>query len=343
MKRSPRCSRGSNEADKALQLVDGSASPRRLPCFNRALADSKFMKVISFAKWMLAAGFLFNIAVAADRTFSGPQIGETTTPFKVVGLAGTNEAKQRDPVTENAGGAAAFVFVHTLERSLVPLLRVVDEYGARRQDRLTTEIIFLVSDRLEGEQRSKAATRSLGLKSRAGLSLDGPEGPGNYGLNKECMMTIITAKDNKVTANFAFVQPGIADAPAVLAALARTCGDSSPPTLDELTTNARGGDARGQQSKMKRDGAAKEEFPGAVPTDPKLNSLLRQIIRPTNDDATVDNLAAQMEKWVNENPGLKQQAIDGWTRVLYFGDRYGTAHARKTGQELLTKLKTAKQ
>jgi hypothetical protein len=48
----------------------------------------------------------------------------------------------------------------------------------------------LFADRLAGEQRVKAAARPLQLQSRVG-SLDGVEGPGNYGLNKECMMTII--------------------------------------------------------------------------------------------------------------------------------------------------------
>ncbi len=171
---------------------------------------------------------------AADPVFSGPQIGEKTTPFKVLELTGDGAGKERDPVADNAGAVTAIVFVHGIERSLVPLLRTVDEYGAGRKDRIKTEIVFLTADKIEGEQRVKAAAGSLKLQSRIGLSPDGAEGPGNYGLNKSCLMTIIAAKGDVVTANFPLVQPGIADAPGVIAALAKACGDESPPTVEEL-------------------------------------------------------------------------------------------------------------
>jgi hypothetical protein len=340
-------------------------------------------------------------AAAADAVFSGPQPAEKTTPFKLLDLIGPNAGKERDPVTENAGAPTAWIFVHTIERSLVPLLRVVDQYGAERKDRLKSEIIFLSADRLEGEQRTKAAARSLQLQSRVGLSLDGAEGPGNYGLNKDCMMTILVAKENAVTANFALVQPGIADAPKVVEALAKACGDSTPPSVDQLSERqmARGSGGRERSNRMQREGTGmdrsrteavdlskldlnsetglrdavraliaevrglrtevnelrgrgetpgqedsatkpKEAFPGAVPTDPKLNSLLRQFIRPTNDDATVDKLLAEVEGHIKGNGDLTKQAVDGWTRILHFGDRYGTAYARKVGQEFLDKLKS---
>src|SRR5262245_31564440 len=361
----------------------------------------------------VALGVRLN-ALAADKVFSGPQRGERTTPFNVLELTGPNEGKERDPVTENAGASTALVFVHAIERSLVPILRVVDQYGAERTNRLKTEIVFLTADRIEGEQRVKAAARSLQLQSRVGLSLDGAEGPGNYGLNKQCMMTIVAAKENKVTANFALVQPGIADEPNVIEALARACGDISPPTVQQLSerqaartraANERAakrqraatvmerpatvmerpapGVERGRSesvdfskfdlnsetglrdavralmgeirnlrgelaelsgrgtSPARQDNAAKpkEAFPGAVPTDEKLQGLLRRFIRPTNDDATVDQLLAEIESHIKGNADLTKQAIDGWTRILHFGDTYGTAYARKVGSEFLDKLK----
>jgi hypothetical protein len=337
---------------------------------------------------------------AADAIFSGPQPGEKTTPFRVLEIGRSNDGKERDPITEGAGAPTALVFLHTVERSLVPLLRVVDQYGAERKDRLKTEIIFLHQDRREGEQRAKAVSRSLQLQSPVSLSLDGAEGPGNYGLNKECMMTIVAAKNNKVTANFALVQPGIADAPKVIAALALTCGDDSPPPIEQLSAQqmARSG-GRDRPGRMQREGSdmegrrpepvdfskldltsetglreavatlitevrnlrkevnelrrrgvppakdeiapakTKEDYPGAMPADPRLNSLLRQFIRPTNDDAKVDELLVEIRSHIKDNADLTQQAIDGWTRILHFGDRYGTAYARKRGGEFLETLK----
>jgi hypothetical protein len=48
-----------------------------------------------------------------------------------------------------------------------------------------------------------------------------------------------------------------------------------------------------------------------------------------------------MEKHVKEHPELARQAIDGWTRVLHFGDRYGTEYSRKIGRQMLEELKNA--
>lgn len=283
---------------------------------------------------------------AADAVFSGPQPGEKTTGFKVIGISGAALGSERDPVTEGAGAPTALIFLHALERSLVPLLRVTDEYGALRKGQLKTEIVFLAPDRTTGEQRIKAAVNSLQLKSNVGLSLDGGEGPGNYGLNKECMMTIVVAKDNKVTANFALVQPGISDAPKVIEALAKVSGDTNPPPVEKLAArNPRM--ARGRDGEMRANGKATEEkgagardpFPGAVPTDEKLVGLLRRFIRPTNDDAAVDKVLAEVKAYIKDNEGLRKQTIDGWTRVLHFGDRYGTPYSRKKGAELLQELK----
>jgi hypothetical protein len=47
-------------------------------------------------------------------------------------------------------------------------------------------------------------------------------------------MTVVLARDGKATANFALVQPGIADAPKVLAELAKLAGDPQPPTAEQL-------------------------------------------------------------------------------------------------------------
>jgi hypothetical protein len=342
--------------------------------------------------------FLFLLASlhAADPIFSGQQPGEKITSFKTVEILGTNAGKERELITNDAGGATVLVFLHRIERSMMPLLLVIDEYGAMRKDSLKTEIIFLNADRLEGEQKAKNAAGSLKLNAPVGLSLDGAEGPGNYGLNKECLMTIIVAKDQTVTANFALRQPGIADAPKVLEALAKVSGDASPPTLEELNQRhmARNGGGRGEGGMRRGEGMAprppvdlnrfdlnteeglrgavqaligevgslrgevaalrggpqrpnpavtpqapKVPFPGAVPTDPTLEGYLRRFIKPTNDDATVDVILGDVRAHIKDNADLKKQAIDGWTRVLHFGDTYGTAYARASGRAFLEELK----
>jgi hypothetical protein len=279
---------------------------------------------------------------AAEPVFSGPQKGERISRFKVAPLNNDSAAAERDPVAENGGKPIALVFLHALERSLVPLLRVVDTYGEQRKDHLRTEVIFLSGDRISGEQKMKAAQNSLRMKSNLGLSLDGAEGPGNYGLNKECMLTIVIANGDRVTDNFALVQPGIADAPRVLAALAKASGDDNPPAAESLlparAAEAMRAGARRANAEM-RNAEGKDPFPGAVPTDERLQGLLRRFIRPNNDDATVDQLLTEIKAYIKDDASLRKQARDGWTRMLHFGDRYGTPYSRKVGAEFLETLK----
>lgn len=288
-------------------------------------------------------------SAASDPVFSGPQPAEKLTPFQVIEINGAAAGSPRRILEGGSGRPLAMVFLHGLERSLVPLLRVIDEYGALRQDRLQTEIVFLAADRIAGEQRIKAATTSLKLKSPVGLSVDGAEGPGNYGLNKDCLMTILVATNRQVAANFALIQPGIADAPKVLEALARSCGDTNPPTATQLSERTRGPAGAGEPTERRKtegEKAAnpkKEPFPGAVPTDGKLQGLLRSFIRKTNDIAAVDQILADVRTHIHGNPDLQKQAIDGWIRILHFGDRYGTDYARKKGQEFLSELQSPRR
>ncbi|MCF7785091.1 MAG: hypothetical protein K9N47_03160 [Prosthecobacter sp.] len=276
---------------------------------------------------------------AADPVFSGPQPGEATTPFKSVEIIGAEAGQERDVVTLNNGAPTLLVFVHGIERSILPLMRALDDYGAKFKDRLKTDFVFLAAERVGGMEKYAPALNSIKLKGRATLSLDGAEGPGNYGLNKECLLTIIAAKDNKAQASFALVQPGIADAERVIGAVAKMIGDEKPPTAAEIsaTQPQRGGMTPENGKRPMAQG--KDPFPGAVPTDDKLQSMLRRYIRKENDDATIDRMLQDVRDYIKDNDELKKQAADGWTRILHFKDVYGTPYAVKQGQAFLEELK----
>lgn len=198
------------------------------------------VSVILFVAALAAAGA--TARAAADPVFSGPQPGEKATAFKVADAAGPAAGREREirPAGEAGGDGKAggkpvvLVFVHGIERSIVPLVTVVDEYGHQRRETLSTTFVFLSADRTALEKRVPLVGQSLDLKSPLVISVDGAEGPGNYGLNKECLLTIVVAREGKVTANFALVQPGIADAPAVIRAMADASGDANPPTAEAL-------------------------------------------------------------------------------------------------------------
>jgi hypothetical protein len=211
---------------------------------------------------ILVAG---GVRAADEKVFSGPQVGEKATAVKVVDVAGQDKGKEWDVVERFGGKPSAIVFVHSIERSIVPLLTVIDEYADQKRDALRCAIVFLSADRVESEKRLPLVAQSLRLKSPVVLSRDGAEGPGNYGLNKQCLMTVVIANENTVTANWALVQPGIADAPAIIAAMAKACGDDKPPTPEALRAK-RMGNAEG----MRRGPATRPSAaPGANREGPK--------------------------------------------------------------------------
>jgi len=134
----------------------------------------------------------------------------------------------------------------------------------------------------------------------------------------------------------------MADAPKIIAAIARVIGDTNPPAAESLRERRGAGYARmepGQLKQRQRETAdrPKVNLPGAAPTDDKLIGLLRRFIQKSNDDATVDKILADVEDYVRSNEGLTRQAIDGWTRVLHL--KYGTEYAQKAGETWLEKLK----
>ena len=181
---------------------------------------------------LLAAANIF--ATDNQKIFSGPQPGEKATPFEVRSLSAKGPGEKRDPINAAAGRPVVLVFLHGLERSMVLLMRVVDQYGTNQKARLNTEFIFLTDDPIRGDRSLPRVVNSLKTRARVGYSIDGIEGPGNYGLNKDCLMTIVLARKGKVTANFALVQPGIADAPSIIAAMAKLAGDDKPPAAEVL-------------------------------------------------------------------------------------------------------------
>jgi hypothetical protein len=219
--------------------------------------------VVALAVVALASGRV----LAEDRVFSGPQVGEKVTPFKVLDVRGPAAGTEHEIQGADAGtGPAVLVFVHGIERSIVPLITVLDEYGHQKRDVLKTTFIFLSGDRVAMEKRLPLVGQSLRMQCPMALSLDGAEGPGNYGLNKDCLVTIVVAKEKKVTANFALVQPGIADAPAVLKAMADACSDRKPPTAEALREKRTGGEGMRPTTRPARGGGEGPRRPQSRPT-----------------------------------------------------------------------------
>jgi hypothetical protein len=79
-------------------------------------------------------------------------------------------------------------------------------------------------------------------------------------------------------------------------------------------------------------------LPGAAPTDPGVLGLLRAFIQPSNTNADVDRVAADIDLYTRGKADLIKQAHDGWVRILHL--KYGTEYAQKIGAEMVKVWKT---
>jgi hypothetical protein len=122
-------------------------------------------------------------------------------------------------------------------------------------------------------------------------------------------VTVLVAKDNKVVANFAIVQPNETDAPKVLEAVAKLVGKPAPSAAE--IAQATGG----------RNAAASN-----TERDPELAKLMRQMIQRDNDEAKVKETAEAMLKWAGDNLRKKNQLADYCKQVIQLG--YGNDHAK---------------
>jgi len=281
---------------------------------------------------------------AQDAKFSGPQPGEKTAGFKVFDV-GTRQ--DMDYVADAKGGPMLLVFIHELSRPGAALMRSLDEYGQIKQARgLRTHFISLSEDRDGAERHLPNVIRSINLKSPMGISLDGKEGPGSYGLNREVMLTILVARDSKVTANFAIVSPNETDAPKIKAAvdeILKVRGPAPTGSADEL---------REQVMKLQDEVAALREEIAAMrlkleqanrPAPPRrgemekpkedeqLVNLCRRLIQQRAGQEQIDAAVKDIEAYIEGKDEFKKQYVGILTRVLdlKYGNEIGQAAMRK--------------
>jgi len=168
--------------------------------------------------------------------FSGPQVGEKLTPFTTKVILGEQAGKELDLVKSTAGKPVLIVFVHEVNRPSVGLARLLGLYAAtKKADGLASGLVFLTADATKTEEWMKIASHALPSGVPVGISTDGQEGPGAYGLNRKVQMTVLVGTGDKVTANFALVQPSVqADGPRIAQAIVDALGGGKGPTAEEL-------------------------------------------------------------------------------------------------------------
>ena len=272
-----------------------------------------------------------------DARFSGPQPGEKTAGFKVFDLGSRQEV---DYVADGKGGPTLLVFIHELTRPGAALMRALDELGQIKQARgLRTLFVSLSEDRDGAERHLPNVIKSLNLKCPMGISLDGKEGPGSYGLNREVMLTILVARDDKVTANFPIVSPNETDAPKIKAAvdeILKVRGPAPTGSADEL---------REQVMKLQEEVASLREELAALRLkvaprrgemeppreDEQLVNLCRRLIQPKATQEQIEAAVKDIEAYIAESAEFRKQyaAILGRVLDLKYGNELGQAAMRK--------------
>jgi hypothetical protein len=278
---------------------------------------------------LLAVGFLFTSAVARgeeqsagpnateptppaatadeEAVFSGPQVGETLPPLPARYVFDQHAGETFDPVAQAAGKPLVIIFVHEVTRPSAGVTRAVGEFAAsRREAGLHTAVIFLGDDATQTEQTMKRARHALPSGVELGLSPDGVEGPGAYGLDRKMSLTVLVANEGKVTANFALVQPSLAvDAPKIAQAIVDLVGGEVPNF--ELAGGMRGG-----------------------VSDDAFRELLSPLIQRDATDDEVDAAAKRIEAAGKRNPAIKLRVGETASRIVSAGvvENYGTPRAQ---------------
>jgi hypothetical protein len=250
-----------------------------------------------------------------DKVFSGPQVGEKMPAFKVKGVYDDNAGKELDYITKADGKPIVLVFIHDFNRLSLSMVRNLTVYSASRaKDGLHTGVIWLTDDVSEAENYLKRIAANWPKDVPLGISGDGKEGPGKYGLNRNVMLTILVGKEGKVTANFALVQPSVqTDLPKIVEEVVKVAGGKAPK-LEELT---------GMKEKGKD---AKRPEP-----DPMLRTLIGPVIKLDAKPEDVEKAAKALEEYAAKNEAFRKEVGRIANTIINGGktESYGTAKAQE--------------
>ena len=230
---------------------------------------------------------------AQEKIFSGPQPGEKLPPLKVRIVIGDKAGKEVDILADAKGKPTFLVFMNEWNEEVAELMRVITLYAEQQEKpQLASAVVWLTPDPIDLGANLVRSRLNMPRKTPVGVSLDGLEGPGAYGLNRRVQMTILVADGNVVTANFALVQPSVkGDTVAVLSELVKVIG-GKPPTLAEVLS------ARELQI---------------------VTTRIEQMVDESASDEQVQKLAKVVESFVASRPDAKRKLGQASSEIVTSG------------------------
>lgn len=252
---------------------------------------------------------------SSSEVFSGPQVGETLPGFSMTVALGGKPGTEVDFVTAADDSAVVVVFIHQLTRPGFALANAVMKYCHDvKGEKLHQGICFLSQDPSQAQTQIDRAKRYFPKETYVGYSMEGIEGPGAYGLNRNVQVTVLVSKQKQVLANFALVQPGVhADGPKILAAIAKAVGTADKPNINQYLPNNQ----------------AAQDTPISI--DPALMAAVRRLSTSDADEATVAKAIAEVEALIKDKKPLQQQLASiaaRWVRSKRI-DEIGTMPQQK--------------
>lgn len=254
--------------------------------------------------------------------YSGPQVDERLHPFSVKLALGDEVGKTIDPLMIAQGKPILLVFLHDVNRQSISMTRVLTQYAqSRAKDGLHTTVILLSDDATEAQNTLKRIQHALTPGIATGVSPDGREGPGSYGLNRSVQLTILVAKNDRVTANFALVQPSLqVDLPKLASAIVAQIGGPEPKLSELLEAggvmqNPRGNPQTSETSK---------------PDPETIRSLMRPLIQLDADSKQVDRAAEAIEQAIAKSKAIEKEIGRIASTIVASGklENYGTERAQ---------------
>jgi hypothetical protein len=252
---------------------------------------------------------------AHEPVFSGPQVGEGLPTFRVRGVFGSDAGKEIDFVAKAKGAPIVLIFVHDLNRPSIAMTRILSLYThGRAKDGLHTGVVWLDDDISNAENDLQRIRHALTIEAPTGISVDGREGPGSYGLNRQVTLTILVGNRGKVTANHALVQPSLqADLPKILESVVAVVG-GTVPKLEDL------------------EGMKGMEAARSMPSSaPDMRALLGPLIRKTASEQEVDTAAETIEAQIKKDEAVKKEIGRISSTIVNAGKLkdYGTPKAQE--------------
>ena len=292
------------------------------------------------------------------RLVSGPPAGTLLTKVEVHAASGPHAGTTFDAAATLARAPCALLFVHELTRNTAPMIRALDrlgtEYGLLGFRSFT---VMLADDRTAAEKQIERSSTSLGMRNPLVVSVDGSDGPGGYGLNRKCTLTLLLGNGGRVTRAVGFTDTGPQDVapletwiaeltgplPKDPAGWRQLLGKRFPASDSELLDLTSGllvqvrkleQDGPRMRGRPERDAAAPASAvpttakprEGKAPDDAELRTLLRAVIQKTASEADLDEVFRQVDARVGDDAALKLQAVEMFKLVLSLG--YGTDAAQ---------------